>query len=85
MKNYNVCIVGAGPGGTAAALEASSLGARVALIEKDEVGGVCLNRGCIPTKAYLKSALLYEEFRRCEEFGIFTKGYSQYEGLRRYP
>jgi len=56
MKNYDICIIGAGPGGTAAAIEASSLGAKVALIEKDEIGGVCLNKGCIPTKSYLKSA-----------------------------
>ncbi len=70
MKNYDICIIGAGPGGTAAALEASSLGATVALIERYEVGGVCLNRGCIPTKARLKSAFLYDELRRSAEFGI---------------
>ncbi len=73
MKNYDICIIGAGPGGTAAALEASSLGATVALIERDEVGGVCLNRGCIPTKARLKSAFLYDEFKRSAEFGITSK------------
>lgn len=75
MKNYDICIIGAGPGGTAAALEASSLGAKAALIEKDEIGGVCLNRGCIPTKARLKSAFLYDESRRSAEFGITSKGF----------
>ena len=75
MKNYDICIIGAGPGGTAAALEASSLGATVALIERDEIGGVCLNRGCIPTKARLKSAFLYDEFKRSAEFGITSKSF----------
>lgn len=74
MKNYDVCIIGAGPGGTAAALQASSSGAKTALIEKGETGGVCLNRGCIPTKAYLKSAAVYEEFKKANEFGISSKG-----------
>ncbi|MDD5545667.1 MAG: dihydrolipoyl dehydrogenase [Candidatus Omnitrophica bacterium] len=75
MKNYDICIIGAGPGGTAAALEASSLGAAVALIERDEIGGVCLNRGCIPTKARLKSVFLYDEFKRSAEFGITSKNF----------
>jgi dihydrolipoamide dehydrogenase len=75
MKNYDICIIGAGPGGTAAAFEASALGATVALIEKDEIGGVCLNRGCIPTKARLKSAFLYDEFKRSAEFGITSKNF----------
>src|SRR3989338_2325508 len=75
MKNYDLCVIGAGPGGTAAAIEASSLGAKTAIIERDEIGGVCLNRGCIPTKAHLKSALLYDECRRSGEFGISLKGF----------
>ncbi|OGX35044.1 MAG: dihydrolipoyl dehydrogenase [Omnitrophica WOR_2 bacterium RIFCSPLOWO2_02_FULL_50_19] len=75
MKNYDLCVIGAGPGGTAAAIEASSLGAKTAIIERDEIGGVCLNRGCIPTKAHLKSALLYDECRRSGEFGISSKGF----------
>ena len=75
MKNYDICIIGAGPGGTSAALEASFLGATAALIERDEVGGVCLNKGCIPTKARLKSAFLYAEFERSIEFGISAKGF----------
>lgn len=75
MKNYDLCIIGAGPGGTAAALEASYLGAKVAVVERDEIGGVCLNRGCIPTKTYLKSASLYDELKRSGEFGISLKGF----------
>lgn len=73
MKNYDICIIGAGPGGTAAAIEASFSGAEVAVIERDEIGGVCLNKGCIPTKAHLKSASIYEESIRSEEFGVFSK------------
>lgn len=75
MKNYDLCIIGAGPGGIAAAIEASSLGAKAAIIERDEIGGVCLNRGCIPTKAHLKSALVYDECRHSGEFGISLKGF----------
>lgn len=76
MEDFDICIIGAGPGGTAAALEASSLGARVAVVDKDEVGGICLNKGCIPTKVFLKSALLYEELKRSDEFGISCKNIS---------
>ena len=76
MEDFDICIIGAGPGGMSAAVEASSLGARVALIEKDELGGTCLNKGCIPTKAFLKSALLYEEIKRSDEFGISCKDFS---------
>ena len=53
--NYQVCVIGAGTGGYVAAIRAAQLGAKVLLIEKKELGGVCLNRGCIPTKTLLKS------------------------------
>jgi dihydrolipoamide dehydrogenase len=76
MEDLDICIIGAGPGGVAAAVEASSLGARVTVVEKDEVGGICLNKGCIPTKAYLKSALLYEELKRSGEFGLSCRDIS---------
>ncbi len=70
MEDFDICVIGAGPGGISAALEASLLGARVAVVEKGEVGGICLNKGCIPTKTFLKSALFYEELKRSGEFGI---------------
>ena len=73
MQEYDICIIGAGPGGISAALEASSLGAKVVVVEKEEVGGVCLNRGCIPIKAYLKSASVYDELKRSNELGIVHK------------
>ena len=55
-KTYDLVIIGAGPGGYHAAIRAAQYGAKVALIEKDKLGGTCLNRGCIPTKALLASA-----------------------------
>ncbi|GFP30563.1 FAD-dependent oxidoreductase, partial [Candidatus Hakubella thermalkaliphila] len=66
----DVAIVGAGPGGYVAAIRAAQLGLRVVLIEKDELRGTCLNKGCIPTKAMLASTHLFSALRRGEEFGI---------------
>ena len=67
---YDLAIIGAGPGGYEAALEAARLGLRTVLIEKDALGGTCLNRGCIPTKTLLHSAALYEEAANASAFGI---------------
>jgi dihydrolipoyl dehydrogenase len=72
-EGYDIAIVGGGPGGYVAALRAAQLGARVALVEKDRVGGTCLLRGCIPTKALLQSAELYTLLKDAEELGIVTK------------
>ena len=54
--NYDICVVGGGPGGYTAAVRAARLGGKVVLIEKDEIGGTCLNRGCIPLKVLLQAA-----------------------------
>ncbi len=70
MPDYDVAIVGAGPGGYVAAIRAGQLGLKTAVIEKDAVGGVCLNWGCIPSKALLHGAELANAFRRASEFGI---------------
>lgn len=71
MKNtYDTVIIGSGPGGYVAAIKASQLGQKVAVIEKADLGGVCLNWGCIPTKALLKNAEVLEHFHRAKEFGI---------------
>ena len=67
---YDLTVIGAGPGGYEAALEAAKLGLRTALIEKDSLGGTCLNRGCIPTKTLLHSSELYREICDAERFGI---------------
>ncbi|MEW9122681.1 MAG: dihydrolipoyl dehydrogenase [Thermotaleaceae bacterium] len=68
--NYDIIILGAGPGGYVAAIKAAQMGSRVALVEKEDIGGVCLNWGCIPTKALLKSARVYQEVQRSDFFGI---------------
>lgn len=70
--DYDVAIIGAGPGGYVAALRAAQLGARVALVEKDAVGGVCLNRGCIPTKVLLATCGVLAAVRGAAAYGITT-------------
>lgn len=75
--NYDIIILGAGPGGYVAAIKAAQLGAKVAIIEKQDIGGVCLNIGCIPTKALLKSAKVYQEIMNAEEFGIIIEDKKQ--------
>jgi dihydrolipoamide dehydrogenase len=69
-KQYDVTIIGGGPGGYVAAIRAAQLGFKTAVVEKDKLGGVCLNWGCIPTKALLKNAELYNHFKHANEFGI---------------
>ncbi|HKZ50648.1 MAG TPA: dihydrolipoyl dehydrogenase [Dehalococcoidia bacterium] len=70
MPRYDVAIIGGGPGGYVAAIRAAQLGLSVALVERDRVGGLCLNWGCIPSKALLYSAELFHLLRRSQEFGI---------------
>ncbi|MGD0560607.1 MAG: FAD-dependent oxidoreductase, partial [Streptosporangiaceae bacterium] len=70
--HYDIVVLGGGSGGYACALRAAELGKRVALIEKDKVGGTCLHRGCIPTKALLHSAEIADSSRESEKFGIQT-------------
>ena len=74
MKKYDLLIIGGGPGGYVAAIKGAQLGMSVGLIERDKVGGACLHKGCIPTKALIQSTHVYELFRRSKEFGIVTKG-----------
>lgn len=72
--DFEVLIIGAGPGGTVAAIRAAQLGAKVGLIEERELGGVCLNRGCIPTKTLLESIDVMRLLRRAKEYGIDVEG-----------
>jgi dihydrolipoamide dehydrogenase len=71
--DVDVCIIGTGPGGYIAAVRASQLGMKVAVVEREELGGICLNRGCIPTKAMLRSAEVFHTMQRSEDFGILAK------------
>lgn len=70
MKQYDIIVLGGGPGGYVAAIKAGQNNKKVALIEKDNVGGVCLNWGCIPTKAMLKTAKVYKQFLHAEDYGL---------------
>ena len=70
----DVCVLGGGPGGYVAALRAAALGAKVALVEAEEVGGVCLLRGCIPSKALLRSAEVYQLALHAGAFGVSVSG-----------
>ena len=71
---YNIIVIGSGPGGYVAAIRASQLGKKVAIVEKAELGGVCLNWGCIPTKALLKSAQVYTYCKNAAHYGVAVEG-----------
>ena len=69
-ERYDVAIVGGGMGGYPAAIRAAQLGMRAVLVEEDKVGGTCLHRGCIPTKALLQTASLLEQLQHAAAFGV---------------
>ncbi|WP_050523827.1 dihydrolipoyl dehydrogenase [Pseudorhodobacter wandonensis] len=75
-KNFDVVVIGAGPGGYVAAIRAAQLGKSVAIVERENLGGICLNWGCIPTKALLRSAEVFHLMRRAKEFGLSATGLS---------
>ncbi|MGN6179408.1 MAG: dihydrolipoyl dehydrogenase [Mucilaginibacter sp.] len=72
--NYDVIVIGSGPGGYVAAIRASQLGLKTAVVEKESLGGICLNWGCIPTKALLKSANVFEYINHAADYGIKIEG-----------
>jgi dihydrolipoamide dehydrogenase len=74
MSKYDIIVLGSGPGGYVTAIRASQLGFKTAVIEKESLGGVCLNWGCIPTKALLKSAQVFEYLKHAEDYGLSVKG-----------
>jgi len=76
MTKYDIIIIGSGPGGYVTAIRASQLGFKTALVEKESLGGVCLNWGCIPTKALLKSAQVFEYLNHADDYGLSIKGAS---------
>ena len=71
--NYDIIVVGSGPGGYVTAIRASQLGLKTAIVEREELGGICLNWGCIPTKALLKSANVFEYLSHASDYGITVK------------
>ncbi|KPL16815.1 MAG: hypothetical protein AMS26_03160 [Bacteroides sp. SM23_62] len=71
---FDVLIIGSGPGGYVAAIRAAQLGLKTGVVERENLGGICLNWGCIPTKSLLKSALVYDYFRHAEDYGISLSG-----------
>jgi len=71
--NFDVIIIGSGPGGYVTAIRAAQLGLKTAVVEKSEIGGICLNWGCIPTKALLRSAEVYTNMQHAEEYGLSAK------------
>lgn len=72
--NFDVIVIGSGPGGYVTAIRASQLGLKTAIVERESLGGVCLNWGCIPTKALLKSAQVFEYINHADDYGISVKG-----------
>ena len=67
---YDILVLGSGPGGYVAAIRAAQLGMKVGIVEKENLGGICLNWGCIPTKALLKSAQVYEYLKHVDQYGL---------------
>ena len=77
MTAYDIIVLGSGPGGYVTAIRASQLGLKTAIVEKESLGGVCLNWGCIPTKALLKSAQVFEYLKHAEDYGLTVKEYDK--------
>lgn len=77
MTEYDIIIIGSGPGGYVTAIRSSQLGFKTAIVEKESLGGVCLNWGCIPTKALLKSAQVFDYLKHAEDYGLKIKEYDK--------
>jgi dihydrolipoamide dehydrogenase len=82
MSKYDLIVIGSGPGGYVAAIRASQLGMKVGVVEKAEIGGICLNWGCIPTKALLKSANVFEYIKHAKDYGVDVKDFkADFDGI----
>ena len=77
MEKFDIIILGSGPGGYVTAIRASQLGLKTAIVEKESLGGVCLNWGCIPTKALLKSAHVFDYIKHSEDYGITVENFDK--------
>ncbi len=71
-EHYDILVIGGGPGGYTAALKAAGLGLKTAIVEKERLGGTCINKGCIPTKALLHASSIFESLQNSDEFGVST-------------
>ena len=74
--NFDILVIGGGPGGYVAAIRAAQLGLKTGLVEREHLGGICLNWGCIPTKALLRSAEIYRNMQHAESYGLSVQGLS---------
>ncbi|MFN4038429.1 MAG: FAD-dependent oxidoreductase, partial [Erythrobacter sp.] len=72
--SYDVIVLGSGPGGYVAAIRCAQLGLKTAIVERENLGGICLNWGCIPTKAMLRSAEIYHYMQNASDYGLVAKG-----------
>ena len=77
MLKFDLAVLGGGPGGYVAAIRAAQLGQKICIIDEDKLGGICLNWGCIPTKALLKSAQVFEYLKHAEDYGLTIKEYNK--------
>ncbi|MCH2655782.1 MAG: FAD-dependent oxidoreductase, partial [Flavobacteriales bacterium] len=77
MSKFDIIVLGSGPGGYVTAIRASQLGLKTAIIEKESLGGVCLNWGCIPTKALLKSAQVFNYLKHADDYGLTIENYDK--------
>src|ERR1700748_317191 len=74
--DFDVIVIGSGPGGYVAAIRSSQLGFKTAIVERENLGGICLNWGCIPTNALLKTGELYEQLTHLSDYGVTVEGRS---------
>ena len=77
MKSYDIIVIGSGPGGYVTAIRASQLGFKTVIVEKESLGGVCLNWGCIPTKALIKSAQVFDYLKNENDYGLKIENYTK--------
>ncbi len=73
LQKFDIVVLGSGPGGYVAAIRAAQIGLKTALIERENLGGICLNWGCIPTKALLRSAEVFHNMKHAADYGLVAK------------
>ena len=84
-NDFDLVVLGAGTGGYSAAFRAAQLGLKVALVDEDKIGGTCLHRGCIPTKALLESAAFADRVRHAKDYGVVAARRARTSTTRRWP